>query len=204
MESSKTARGLSTAHRGCDAISRASSSRRVSSSTAESFLGHRRCAVTTNELNTGLWSLCVSARVEPYDVCDTSRPRHNTRSHHAGVRFFFSSFAFTAGAVGCSEPSPGSSASPAPEYVCVPGRYLYVGANATGASVQPANALPAARSSDSWSAPSSEAYRLARSAAYAERTRKSSRAVCEVPEPASAVAIAESRPRTWSSARFRR
>ena len=200
MESSKTARGLSTAHRGCDAISRASSSRRVSSSTAESFLGHRRCAVTTNELNTGLWSLCVSARVEPYDVRDTSRPRHNTRSHHAAC-------------VSSSPPSRSPRARSVlravarlvgvarAEYVCVPGGTC-TGANATGASVQPANALPAARSSDSWSAPSS-----GRTASRALRRARSARGNLArgLRSPrARRVAIAESRPRTWSSARFRR
>ena len=78
------------------------------------------------------------------------------RSHHAGVRFFFSSFALTftraPPASPFSPPPPFSSsapASPAPLYVFVPGLYLYVGGNVTGASIHPTNAFPAARSSNS-------------------------------------------------------
>ena len=50
-----------------------------------------------------------------------------------------------------SSPSPSSSPGAPPLYWFVPGRYLYVGGNVTGASVHPLNALPLACSETSWS-----------------------------------------------------
>ena len=81
----------------------------------------------------------MSAETASYDSCATSFPRHRIRSHHAGVRFFFSSLALTFTPPSSPPASPSSPpTSPDPLYVLVPGRYLYVGGNVTGASVHPA------------------------------------------------------------------